>query len=83
MNSTRISQAWLKVAESFSVTPTHSWLCGVVAKNPDCKSVGWGFKYRIFYFWKEKSNLTSLILNTKSEKHDSDWKLRNEVNSCV
>ena len=70
VNSTKISQAWLKVTESFSVSSTHSWLCGVVVKTPDLESVGCEFKYRIFCFWKEKSSLISLILNTKSEKHD-------------
>ena len=62
MNSTRISQARLKETESFSVSPTHSWLCGVVTMTPDWESVG------NFCFWKEKPSLISLILNTKSEK---------------
>ena len=51
------------------MSPTHSWLCGVVLKTPDWESVGCEFKYRIFCFWKEKPSLISLILNTKSEKH--------------
>ena len=78
MNSTRISQAWLKVTENFSVSPTHSWLCGEVVKTRDWESVGWVFKYRIFFcFWKEKPSLISLILNTKSEKHE--WFQRTPV----
>ena len=40
MNSTRISQAWLKVAESFSLSPTQSWLFGVMVVTPDLESVG-------------------------------------------
>ena len=73
MNSTRISQAWLKVTESFSMSPNHSWLCGVVVMNPDWESVGCEFKYSdILFFGKKKSSLitSSLILNTKSEKHE-------------
>ena len=54
---------------SFSLSLIHSWLCGVVVMAPDWESVSCEFKYRIF-FWKEKSSLISLILNTKSEKHD-------------
>ena len=71
MNSTRISQAWLKVTENFSMSPTHSWLFGVVVMTPDWESVGCEFKYSdILFFGKKKSSLISLILNTKSEKHD-------------
>ena len=41
--------------------------------TPDWKSVGYEFKYStgIFSFLKKKPNLISLILNTKSKKHDS------------
>ena len=38
---------------------------GVMVVTPDWESVGWGFKYRIFSFVKEKPCLISLILNTK------------------
>ena len=59
------------MTESFSVSPTHSWLCDVVVKTPDWESVGYEIKYRNFCFCKEKSSLISLILNRKSEeKHD-------------
>ena len=70
MNSTRISQASLKVTESISVPSTHSGLCGVVVMTSDWESVGCEFKYRSFCFWEEKPSLISLILNTKSEKDD-------------
>ena len=53
--------------ESFSASPTHSLLCGVVVMTPDWESVGCEFKYRNAFFLKEKP---SLILNTKSEKHE-------------
>ena len=66
MNSTRISQTWLKVPESFSVSPTLSWLCGIVGITPDWESVGCKFKYRNI-FGKEKPSLVSLNLNKKSE----------------
>ena len=56
--------------ESFSASPTHSWLCGEVVMTPDWESVGCEFKYRNAFFWKEKPSLISLILNTKSEKHE-------------
>ena len=69
MNSIRISHAWLKVTESFSVSPTHRWLFDVMVMTPDLKSVG--CDAGIFVFWKEKPSLISLILNTKSEKHKS------------
>ena len=36
----------------------------------DWESVGCEFKYRNAFFWKEKPSLISLILNTKSEKHE-------------
>ena len=52
------------------MSPTHSLLYGEVVKTPDLESVGLGFKYRNFCPWKEKPSLISLILNTKSEKHD-------------
>ena len=55
MNSTRISQTLLKVTESFSVSPTHSWLCGVVVMTPDWESVDFEFKYRNFCFFGKKS----------------------------
>ena len=54
MNLTRISEAWLKVTESFSVSPTDSG-----------ESIGWEFKYKNFFLWKERSSLISLILNSK------------------
>ena len=60
--------------ENCSVSPIHSWLCGVVVKTPDWELdlVGCEFKYSNFwgFFWKENPSLISLILNTKSEKHD-------------
>ena len=65
MNSTRISQAWLKAIESFSVSPTHSWFFGVMVMTPDWESVGCGFEYMYFSFWKERPSLISLILNPK------------------
>ena len=40
MNSTRISQAWLKATESCSVSPTHSWLFDVMVMATDWGSVG-------------------------------------------
>ena len=57
------------VLKDFSVSPTHS--CGVVVKTLDWELVSYLFKYRNFCFWKEKSSVINLILNTKSEKHDS------------
>ena len=38
------------VTESFSVSPTHSWLCGVVVKVPDWESVGCEY---VFVFAKK------------------------------
>ena len=38
--------------------------------TPDWKSVGSGFKYSNFRFWKEEPSLISLSVNTESEKHD-------------
>ena len=38
--------------------------------TPYLESVGCEFEYRTFCFWKERPSLISLILNTKSEKHD-------------
>ena len=55
MNSTRISQAGLKATVSFSVSASHSCLCGVVVKTPDWESVGSEFKYRSFCFFQRKS----------------------------
>ena len=53
-------------SESFSVSPTDSWLCGVVVKTPDL-----GVQIQDFFcLWKEKPSLISLILNTKLDKHD-------------
>ena len=40
MNSTRISEARLKVTESFSVSPTSSWLFDVMVMATDWESVG-------------------------------------------
>ena len=40
MYSTRINQARLKSTESFSVSVTHSWLCGVIVMTHDWESVG-------------------------------------------
>ena len=37
---------------------------------PDSESVGSEFKYSNFIFLERKSSLISLILNTKSQKHD-------------
>ena len=52
------------------MSASHSWLCGVVVKTPDWKSVGSESKYSNFsFFWEEKNSLISLILNTKSQKH--------------
>ena len=53
MNSTRISQAWLKVTESFSLSPTQSCLSGIMVMTPDWESVGCEFKYStgIFFFF--------------------------------
>ena len=53
MNSTGISQAWLKVTERFSVCSTHSWLCAAVVNTPD--SVGSEFKYSDFCFFEKKT----------------------------
>ena len=50
------------------MSPTHSWLCGVVVKTPDRESVQ---IQEFFCFCKEQSSLISQILNTRSEKHDS------------
>ena len=50
MNSTGISQALLKVTESFSVSPTHSWLFGVMVMTSDWESVGCKFEHRNFGF---------------------------------
>ena len=38
--STRISQAWLKATESFSVSLSHSWHFGVVVSKPEWWSGG-------------------------------------------
>ena len=54
-----ISQVWLKVTESFYVSPTHSWLFGVMVMTPDWISVGCEFEYRNFCFWKERPSLIS------------------------
>ena len=62
MNSTRISQEWLKVTESFSVSPTHSWLFGVMFMTPDWESVVCEFE---FLFLERKYSLISLILKTR------------------
>ena len=50
------------------MTPTHIWLCGVVVKTPDWKSVGWGSSTGLFVFWKGKPSIISPLLNTKLEK---------------
>ena len=63
MNSTRISQARLKVTERFFVSPTHNWLFGVMVLTTDLESVG--SDIGIFVFWKERPSLISLILNSK------------------
>ena len=52
-----------KLSVSFSVSPTHSWLSGVMVKTPDWESVDCELKYRDFCFWKERSSVISLILN--------------------
>ena len=79
MNSTRISQALLKVTESFSASPTHSWLCGVVVKTPDWESLGFSSNTGFFLFL---SSLISLILNTKSEKHKSLEQANISIGMC-
>ena len=40
LNSTSISQAWLKATESFSVSPNHSWLFDVMIMNIVQESLG-------------------------------------------
>ena len=58
------------------MSPTHSWLFGVMVKTLDLESVGCELRYMIsFVFWKEKPSLISLILNTKSEKHNCCQKI--------
>ena len=49
---------------------SHSWLFGVMVMTRDRELVGCEFEYMNFCFWKEKPNLISLILKTKSEKHE-------------
>ena len=71
----------MKITESFFVSPTHSWLCGVVVMTPDWESVCCDFKYKIFCFWNEKPSLISLILNTKSEKHECLFAIRQLLTS--
>ena len=68
MNSSRISQVWLKVTEIFSVCPTHSWHFNVTVMIPDWESVGCQFEYRKIWFLNETSSVFSLILklNRKS-----------------
>ena len=60
----------VKVTESFSVSPTHSFLFGVMVMTPDGESVGCEFEYRNFCFWKERPtcSLISLSLNFKIGK---------------
>ena len=65
MNSTRISHARLKVTESFSVPPTHSWL----SRNNGYDSCEFKHSTGIFSFAKKNPSLISLILNTKSEMY--------------
>ena len=50
------------------MTPTHSWLFGVMFMTPDSESVGFEFKYWNFCSWKDRPSLSSLILNSKLEK---------------
>ena len=45
----------MEVTESFSVSLTPSWLCGVVPMAPDWESVGCEFKYRNFCVYGKKS----------------------------
>ena len=54
-------------SESFSVSPTHTWLFGVMVMTPDWESVRYEFKYSHLYFWKERPSLISLILNSKQD----------------
>ena len=56
-----------KATESFSVSPTHGWLFGVVVMTPDRESAGCEFKYRNSCLGKEKPRLISLILYLKWE----------------
>ena len=46
MNSTRISQAWLKVTEIFSVSPI---LFGVMVMTPDWESVDCEFEQELLF----------------------------------
>ena len=41
VSSISTSQAWLKATDRFSVSPTHSCLCGVMVSAPGCWSVDW------------------------------------------
>ena len=68
MNSTRISQALLKAVESFSGSPTHSWLCGVVVKTPDWKSVGCEFKYKCVHIHWVPLTTSSVITSTRIQR---------------
>ena len=43
------------------MSPTYSWLCGVIVMTPDWELVGCEFKYRDLCFWKEWPSLISLI----------------------
>ena len=73
MNSTRISQAWWKVTESFAVSPTHSCLFGVMVMGPDWESVGCTFEYRNYIcLSNERPSLISLIL-IQNRKNPIDW----------
>ena len=62
---------WM-LLKAFLYVPLTAASVGVMVMTPDWESVGCEFKHRIgiFRFWKEKPSLISLILNTKSEKHD-------------
>ena len=52
MNSTRISQAWVKVSESFSLSLTYSWHSGVMVMIPDWELAGYT-NTEIFVFGKK------------------------------
>ena len=55
----------MKVTESFSVSPTHSWPFCTIVMTPDGESIGCEFEYGNFCFWKEGPSLISLLSNSK------------------
>ena len=60
----------MKATESFSVSPTHSWLSGVVVMTPDMGISRLCVQIQEFVgvFGKKSLDLISLILNIKLEK---------------